>query len=190
MPSQGWRQRLITQQASGTLFNTYTASKSVINPQSVITLPSGFLEVPGKSLRIRVAGAISNVVTTPGTITFEVKIGSVVAWTSGAIQLNATAHTTLPFTLDIELVTQVVGAGTTAKLMGIGMLTGVMFTKTAGQVDGVNSEAVITVPVGIPAQGTGFDSTIAQTLDFWAAFSTSNAANGIQTHLYSVDSEN
>src|SRR4051812_34193777 len=97
MPNQSWRQRLVTQQGAGTLFNTYTTSKSVINPQAVIVLPAGFFAAPGLSLAVRVRGGISNIVTTPGTITFEVKLGSVVAFTTGAIQLNATAHTTLPF---------------------------------------------------------------------------------------------
>lgn len=190
MPAQSWRQRLITQQASGTLLNTYTTAKSVINPQAVITLPAGFFEVPGKEINVRIAGGFSNIVTTPGTITFQVMVGSVIAWSSGAVQLNATAHTTLPFILDLNLTCQVVGNSTTAKLLGVGRLHGVMFTKTAAQTDGANTETIIALPVTAPAQGTGFDSTAAQTLDFWAGFSISNAGNGIQVHQYSVDSEN
>lgn len=190
MPNQGFRQRIITQQASGTLLNTFTTAKSVLNSQAVAPLPAQFFSGAGVEMGIHVRGAISNIVTTPGTITFQVMLGSVIAWSSGAIQLNATAHTTLPFTLDLNLTCQVVGGSTTAKLLGIGVLTGVMFTKTAAQTDGANTETVITVPVTAPAQGTGFDSTAAQTLDFWAGFSISNAGNGIQIHQYSVDSEN
>lgn len=190
MPNQGFRQRIITMQASGSLLNTFTTAKSILNPQAVLPLPAGFFANPGIEASIRVGGAISNIVTTPGTITFQVMLGSVVVWTSGAVQLNATAHTTLPFTLDLRLTCQVVGNSTTAKLIGIGVLTGVMFTKTAAQTDGANTETVINVPVTAPAQGTGFDSTAAQTIDFWAGFSISNAGNGIQAHQYSVDSEN
>jgi hypothetical protein len=190
MPSQGWMQRLMNQKGPGTLLNTYTTAKSVINTDSIFTLPSTFFDYPGKELIIRVAGAISNIVTTPGTIDFQVKFGSIVVWDSGAIQLNATAHTTLPFSLVIPLTAQVIGNGTTAKLMGIGTLAGDMFTKTAAQVDGVNSETIITVPITAPAQGNGFDSTSAQIVDFWAGFSISNAGNGIQVQQYSVDSPN
>jgi len=93
---QTWIETLVTQHAAGTAFNTYTSAKTVINPQALAVLPAGFFS-PGKSVRIRVLGAISNIVTTPGTITFQVMIGSAIAFTSGAIQLNATAHTLLPF---------------------------------------------------------------------------------------------
>ena len=125
--------------------------------------------------------AISNIATTPGTVTFQVMLGTIVAWTSGAVQLNATAHTTLPAKLVVELSCQLTNTtvnGAIAKLMGVGTLTGVMFTKTAAQTDGANTETVMMVPITTPALGTAFDSTIAQTLDFWVGFSISNAAGG------------
>ena len=46
------------------------------------------------------------------------------------------------------------------------------------------------VPATAPAQGTGFDSTIANILDFWVGFSISNAANGVQIAQYKVISSN
>jgi hypothetical protein len=78
-------------------------------------------------------------------------------------------------------------SGVIAKLMGLGVLTGVMFTKTAAQTDGVNTETVMTVPVTAPALGTAFDSTISQILDFWVGFSISNAGNGIRIDQYDVE---
>lgn len=168
---------------AGTLFNTYTVSKSVIPPTSLITLPSQFF-YKGKALRFKIRGAISNIVTTPGTITFELKIAGVVVWSSGAIQLNATAHTLLPFTLDLDLVCRAIGSGTAANLMGMGEIKGKMFTATAGQVDGVNSDTVLQAPATAPAVGNGFDSTIANILDLWVGFSISGAGNGIQIHQY------
>jgi hypothetical protein len=192
MPRQGWSQGLAKQTTAGTLFNTYTTAKTVINQESLLLIPGNTLQV-GDQYEVTVNGAISNIVTTPGTIVFQVMMGSIVAWTSGNIQLNATAHTTLPFRLDVDLCVQLVNTtvgGAVAKLFGIGKLTGVMFTKTAGQVDGVNSESVIMVPVTAPALGTAFDSTISQTLDFWVGFSISNAGNGVQIWHYSVDGNN
>jgi hypothetical protein len=38
--------------------------------------------------------------------------------------------------------------------------------------------------------GTGFDSTIANLLDFWTAFSISNAGNGVQVYDYTVEELN
>jgi hypothetical protein len=110
---------LTVQTAAGTLFNTYTTAKSVINATNLVQLPPNYLYV-GKKLRVTVRGAVSNIVTTPGTITFQIMMGSIVAWSSGAIQLNATAHTLLPFTLVVDLRCDTIGAGTAAKFMGLG----------------------------------------------------------------------
>lgn len=189
MSLQTWQETIAVQQAAGTLFNTYTTAKSVINPQALVSLPAGYWQI-GKTMRIRVLGGISNIVTTPGTITLQVMLGSVVAFTTGAIQLNATAHTTLPFWLEVLLTCRASGSGTSANLMGIGTIHGMMPTVTAAQVDGANTMATLMTPATAPAVGTGFDSTIANVLDFWAGFSISNAGNGIQVQQYIVESLN
>ena len=109
MPMQTWQETITRQAAAGTSFGTYTTAKTVINPQALVTIPAGWFEI-GKMLRIRVMGGIGTLVTTPGTITFQVMIGAVIAFTSGAIQLNATAHTALPFDLEILLTCRAVGS--------------------------------------------------------------------------------
>jgi len=189
MPTQGWNQTLVTQRTAGTLFNTFTTAKTVINQQDLYGFYANYFQL-GSKLRIRVNGAVSNIVTTPGTVAFQVMLGTIVVWSSGNVQLNATAHTTLPFRLDVDLTCQLTNTGVggaIAKFMGLGVLTGVMFTKTAAQVDGVNSETVMTVPVTAPALGTAFDSTISQILDFFVGFSISNAGNGVRIDQYDVD---
>jgi hypothetical protein len=180
---------LTTQSAAGTLFNTYTAAKTVINATNLVQLPPNYLYV-GKKLRVTVRGGLSNIVTTPGTVTFQIMMGNIVAWTSGAVQLNATAHTLLPFTLSVDLRCDSIGSGVTAKFMGMGTLQGIHFTLTAGQVDNVNAPGAFAVPATAPAVGTGFDSTIANLLDFWTAFSISNAGNGVQVYDYTVEELN
>jgi hypothetical protein len=186
---QTWQETLVTQQGAGTLFNTYTTAKSVINPQALAVVPAGYFDI-GKKLRIVFKGGISNIVTTPGTMNFQVKIGSAVVFDSGAIQLNATAHTTLPFWGEIELVCRSVGSGTAATLMGLGIFTGIMFTRTAGQTDDAQGPQTIIAPATAMAVGAGFDSTIANIIDLWAGFSISNAGNGIQIQTYAVESLN
>lgn len=186
---QTFQETLVANSIAGTLFNTYTTAKTVIPPICLFQFPPNYLYI-GKVFRVRVTGGISNIVTTPGTITFQVMMGSIVAWTSGAIQLNATAHTTLPFTLDVLLTCRAIGITTSANYIGQGVLSGIMFTVTAGQVDGVNTETVLQVPRTAPAVGTGFDSTIANTLDFWVGFSISNAGNGVQVQQYVVEALN
>lgn len=192
MPKQAWAQGLAAQRGQGTLFNGFTTAKTVINQEALYPIGGNSLAL-GDAFHVSVKGGLSNIVTTPGTITFQIMMGSIVVWSSGAIQLNATAHTTLPFSLEVDIYVQLLNTlvgGAVAKFMGIGVLTGVMFTKTAGQTDGANSESVITVPVTAPALGAAFDSTISQTLDFWAGFSISNAGNGIQVATYRLDGNN
>lgn len=178
-------QTLASQRAAGTLFNTFTTAKTVLNPTELVTLPANFLAV-GRKIRIRVAGGLSNVVTTPGTITFQIMMGSIVAWASGAIQMSTTAHTLIPFYLDVTLRVDSIGSGTTAKFLGMGKLNGIMFTVGAGA-DSTTVVGEFPVPATAPAVGTGFDSTIANILDFWAGFSISNAGNGIQVYDYEVE---
>jgi hypothetical protein len=192
MPKQAWSQGIASQKNAGTLFTTYTTAKSVINQEALLAIGGNTLNI-GDSFTVTCSGGISNIVTTPGTITFQIMMGTIVVWSSGAIQLNATAHTTLPFHLVVDLTLQAVNTtvgGAVAKFLGIGVVTGVMFTKTAGQTDGANTETNIVVPVTAPALGTAFDSTIANNLDFWVGFSISNAGNGIQIWQYRVDGNN
>lgn len=185
----GYEEMVVTQQAAGTLFTTYTTAKTVINPQALWTMPAGYLFI-GRKIRVSVQGAISNIVTTPGTINFQIKIGSVAAFDTGAMQLNATAHTTLPFWLDIEATCRSLGSGTSATLMGLARATGKMFTSTAGQTDSAQDMPTLLAPATAPAVGTGFDSTIANIVDFWAGFSISNAGNGVQIQQYSIEFPN
>jgi hypothetical protein len=189
MPNQSWRQNVVRQKTAGTLFNTYTTAKTIINQQDLYGFYATQIQL-GFGLHVRAQYAISNIASTPGTITFQIMLGSIAVWTSGTIQLNATAHTLQPATLDLDLTCQLTNTavgGAVAKFMGVGILTGVMFTKTAAQTDGANTETIITVPASAPALGTAFDSTISQVLDHWVGFSSSNAGNGVQIANYSVD---
>jgi hypothetical protein len=189
MGKQTWQQTLVTQQAAGTLFNTYTTAKSVINAQALWVQPAGFWYV-GRKVRVTVKGGVSNIVTTPGLMNFQVKLGptaNIAVFDTGNIQLNATAHTTLPFWLEIELTCRSVGAGTSATLMGLANVTGRMFTLTAGQTDDAQGMQTILAPATAMAVGTGFDSTTASIMDFWVGFTISNAGNGVQIQTYAVE---
>lgn len=170
-------QVLACQKAAGTAFNTYTIAKTVINQTELVSLPANFFDV-GTRLRITVKGAISNVVTSQPTFTFQVMLGAVAVYSSGAITTNTTANTNIPFTLVIDLRCDTIGTGTTAKFLGIGK-----FDCTAM----ASGSTSLTVPTTAPAVGTGFDSTAAQTLDFFVGISASNASNGITIWDYCVE---
>ena len=150
-------------------------------------MPANYLR-DHKKFRLSVQGGISNIVTTPGTITFEFKVGSVVVWSSGAVQLSTTAHTTIPFWLDVELTCRAIGSGTSANFMAQGRILSQTVNATA-VADGTQTHSVLLLPNTAPAVGTGFDSTIANIVDFWTGFSINNAGNGIQVQQYELASK-
>lgn len=156
---------------------------------TLVTLPANWWYI-GRAVRITVQGGIGTLVTTPGTITLQHNIGAVAAFSTGALQLNATAHTNLPFEMVSILRCVSIGSGTSATLLGMSHVRGIMFTRTAAQIDQVNIGDSMLAPITAPAAGTGFDSTAAGTLDFFAGFSISNAANTIQIYNYIVEALN
>ena len=189
MSLQTWQETLVSAQVAGTLFNTYTTAKTVLPVSCLVSLPANWWYV-GRVIRVTVYMGISNIVTTPGLMNFQVNMGAVAAANSGNVQLNATAHTTLPAMAQCLCTCRAVGATTTANLAFQWWINGVMFTKTAAQVDQVNIGDSVAAPVTAPGVGTGFDSTAAQTLDFFVGFTISNAGNGVQVQQYIVEALN
>jgi hypothetical protein len=174
---------------AATNFASFTTAKTVIPTNALCVLPPGYWTV-GRQLEVEVWGLLANIVTTPGTVTFQIMLGSIVVFTSGAIQMDATAHTANPFWLRALLTVRSVGSSTSAAFMGQCFVIGAMFTKTAGTADtarGAASEttdAIIMGPETTPTVGTGFDSTASTTLDFWTGFSSSNSGNNITVQAY------
>jgi hypothetical protein len=189
MSLQTWQETIANQKQAAGLLNTYTTAKSVIDPTALVTLPSNYLEL-GKRLRITALGGISNIVTAQPTFTFQIMMGSIVVHTSGAILTTTTAHTLIPFKYVVDLRVDSVGSGTLAKFLGQGVLEGIMFVISGAVADPTSGVGKIMAPNTAPAAGTGFDSTIANILDFWVGISVSNAANGIQVYQYFVEALN
>ena len=181
-----FQQVLCSQQANGTLFNGYTTAKSVINATELVPMVGNYLRV-GSKLRVSAWGGLSNIVTTPGTITFQIMMGSIVVWTSGALQLSTTANTLTPFGFQATIRLLTAGPSTAATFIGGGSVTGLDVQLGSGVANPTVSDSTLVVPAGAPAAGTGFDSTISNIFDFWVGFSISNSGNGVQLYDYSVE---
>lgn len=188
MSAQTWQETLVSSQVAGTLFNTYTTAKTVLPNGCLYTLPANWWYV-GRMLRVTVIGAESHRVTGPDTMTFQLMMGSVAAFSSGALALTTTAHTTIPFFAQCVVTCRAVGPSTSANLMGQWMVEGQGFGMTAAA-DNAAGTGYAMGPNTAPAVGTGFDSTATQTVDFFAAQSFSGAGNGIQVQQYLLESLN
>jgi hypothetical protein len=175
-----------------TLFSTDVSGSAVSGTTEASLLPTnwkqiiagGYLQQPKqKYMRIHCAGRISNIATTPGTLTLRVKLGptaNIAALTSRAIPLNTTVKTTVGWTLMFSFRVETIGAVTAATLF-------------PGSCN-FTSESVLSAPAGVandvtwmdsPVAGTGFDSSIANQFDLTAQFSLTG--NSMTMHTFALD---
>lgn len=181
----GYQTTLVEAQSDGTAV-TATAEGSLLPAQAKISIPSGYLFRIGKRFAVRASGRISNIVTTPGTLTLRFKMGptaNIIVAASQAIQLNAVAKTNVSWYLDLTMTLRSVGGGTSAAWFPMGTWT---------------SESVVGSPVpasggagtaqwqaATPVVGTGFDSTVDNFIDLSAQFSLTG--NSIQLHTFGLE---
>lgn len=154
------------------------ADTAVASPaESAIVLPSGYFKA-GMSHRFTIAGKLTSVVTTPGVFTLIVKLGTVSAFTTGAVLLDTVAtHTDMPFRCIIETTCRIIGASTTAKLIGAGVLYSENILGSPASPPKAGAVALLPWNTA-PVVGTGFDSTVTNILTI---HSTQTVATGSLT---------
>ena len=164
---------------------TAAAAASCIPVASRLILPNNYWTV-GKKLRVRIGGRISCVVTTPGTARFDFRTGpsgTIIAFDSGALNLNIVAKVNVPFVFDLDLVCRSVGTGTATTLFGAGRFNSEAVV--GAMLPAAGSNGSLLCPVGAPAVGAGFDNTAANAIDF---FFTQTVATGSMTvHQYDIE---
>jgi hypothetical protein len=184
MSLQSWSETLVTAQVDGTQILNSTTQASIIPAAAKFTLPANFFSI-GKKLRITASGRVSNVVTTPGTLLFQVLFGATAVFNSGnaTIALNTTAKTDVTWDLLIDMTCRAIGAS--ANLM-------TTLKWTSESVVGAASGTTLTafIPASAPAVGSNFDSTTAQVVDLQAKFSVATATTAMTLHEYSLEALN
>lgn len=183
----GYAGLIAKQQATGPALANWTTAVTAIHPTGLTTIGANYAYAR-KAYRVTAIMGVSNLVTAQNQFTFQIKMGSVVVWSSGAIACNTAAHTLLPAKLVVDLMLTSIGSGTNAKFTGVGQLSGIMWTYAAGA-DSVTGGNLL-VPITTPAEGTGFDSTIANIMDFWIGCQTANAGNAVTVYDYYVEDMN
>jgi len=184
----GYQSTLVEAQIDGTAFSTSTAETTLLPAVTKIVLPSGYINRIGKRFILRASGRVSNIVTTPGTLTFRFKLGptaNIAVATSQAIQLNAVAKTNVGWFLDVGLTVRAIGSGTSANIMAQG--TWQSESVVGSGVPSAGGAGSAMWQAATPVVGTGFDSSVANQIDLTAQFSISNAGNGIQLHTFALE---
>lgn len=184
MSLQTWSQTLVTAQSDGPTLTAAVAA-TCLPSAAKYTFPAAYFLI-GRTIRIRAQGRISCVVTTPGTARFDVRLGGIVVFDTGALNLNTTAKTNVPWWLDIDMTCRSIGSGTSATLFGFAKFTSEAVVGAAANTAGGNG--TLNAPVSAPAVGGGFDSTSSQQLDM---FFTQTVATGSMTlHNFTLESIN
>lgn len=190
MSKQSWVETLVTATAVGTaVTNTVTATSLLTGTaaQAKYTLPANHFDYVGRQIYIRAAGRLSNVVTTPGNLTFDVRFGGTVVFNGAAMAMSTTAHSNLPWWLEIWLTCRTIGS--TANLMGQARVSGQPLSLTA-VADSTTTPATLLAPNTAPTVGNNFDATVSQQVDLFSTFSVANASNSIQLEQYMLQSLN
>lgn len=184
MSRQSWQETLIQSSSDGPAITNSTTQATLLNPGEKLTLPANFLQV-GSILKVTGQGRISNVVTTPGTLLFQLLFGGTAVFNNAAatIALNTTAKTNVACWMELLLTCRAIG--TAANLMG--QLT-FQSESVVGAAAGVANTAML--PASAPAVGSNFDSTVAQQIDLQAKFSVLTATTSIQLHQFKIESLN
>jgi len=184
MPAPSYQAGLVEAQVDGTA-GTSTTENSLLPAAAKWTMPANYIYRIGQRFHVSATGRISNIITTPGTITWKFKMGptaNIAVGTSTARNLNIVAKTTVGWQLDWYFTVRAIGSGTSANMMHNGAWTSEsVIGSAAGSAGSVTMQDT-------PAVGTGFDSTVANVCDLTATFSLTG--NSITLHTYGLESLN
>lgn len=196
MSSQSFGQVIASINAAGTLYNTFTTAQSILTTATSTGASAGFVKIPASFFQIGTILEFEFVVgqswATGNTMIFTFKLGAVAAIVSSTFKVTTTGGTTEPLYGKVIATCRSVGNGTLATLMAQGFVIG-RGIAPAGSTPGANYSAGMgsaSWTEAVPAVGTGFDSTIDNTLDFHCTMGTSSASNGVQIQQYKVFAPN
>jgi hypothetical protein len=187
MSLQSWQETLVSAQGDGAQILDSSTAVSIIPPAAKITLPNNWFQI-GRSLRLTLAGRLSNVITTPGTLTLDFRLLAVIAFTTQAIPLNIVAKVGLPWFMQVILTCRSIGASTSAALMAQGFFCSEGYV--GAPLPAVGGAGMVLVPNTAPAVGTGFDSTAANTVDIFGKFSVTTDPTALTLHQYLLEALN
>lgn len=178
----GYWSTLVNSQVDGAAITAAATPTSCIPAAAKFTLPANYFDFIGKKLIIEASGRISSVITTPGTATYDIRFGATKVFDGLAILLDTVAaHTTMPWTLKIDLTCRAIG--TAGNLFGVGawQCEDILGTPAASP----KGSLVAMLPWNTaPAVGSNFDTTVTQQIDM---FFTQAVATGTMTvHQYAV----
>lgn len=163
---------------------TAAATASLLPTYVPTTLPAGYWQI-GRMWRITASGRISQAVTTPGTARFDLRMAAITVWDSQAMAMNIVAKTNVPWFFELILSCRSVGSGTSATLIGQGMYFSESNILVPVPATGPGPGGVVMPYNTAPVAGSGFDSTIANAIDF--RWTQTVATGSITMHQFVIE---
>lgn len=167
--------------ADGTAVAATTTQTSLLTGSAsagVCTAPANwFGNAGGQHLRLFACGKISTPGATQGNPTFTFKIGSINANVSPAF-VSLASQSNITWRLYWDMTFRAVGSGTAA----LTLHSGEFHTALVSATDKMNL-----FPTATPVVGTGFDSTISNTLDLQVTWSNATGGNTILISQYTLE---
>jgi len=187
----GWQETLVSAQVDGPALTNTVTQASILPAQAQYTLPANYLKYIGQVLKITAQGRISCVVTTPGTLLFQVLFGATALYNSGsaAMNLNIVAKTDVAWWLEILLTVRSMtftGTAATATFMQQGRWTSEAVV--GSPLPSAGGSGTLFIPASAPAVTPTFDPTASQKVDLQAKFSVSTATTSLTLHQYKLES--
>lgn len=136
----------------------------------------------GASFNVRAWFDVSNVVTTPGTLTLRLRWGGVagtVLATTGAIAMSTTARANYSGCLDADLTFRAIGSAGSVFCMGVVLLNNVPVGADSAP-QGIYTMG--SAGANVPAVVSSLDTTVAKALSLTAQFSVATAGTQLTCH--------
>ncbi len=186
----GWRETLISAQSDGPqLLNTVTQA-SILPAQAQYVLPANHGRYIGQQYLLTASGKVSCVVTTPGTLLFQVLFGATAVYNNAAaaMNLNIVAKTDVSWWLVVLMTIRSMtfsGTAATATLMGQGYWTSEAVVGSPLPTAG--GSGTLLVPASAAAVSPTYDPTASQKVDLQAKFSVATATTALTLQQYSLE---
>lgn len=180
MTIQTFNECLVSRTADATQVSN-TTTETIIVPD--YTFPANYF-YQGRTLRGLLKGVCSNVVTTPGTLTYRLRMGATTlsataVSASNALGLDTTARTNFPWEMRFTIVCRSSGTAGTALMTG-----------QIEQSNVLSSTAANLLPQFIPASSIAagtVDTTIANLFSVSAQFSVATNPTNLTVNTYILE---
>ncbi len=186
----GWRETLISAQSDGPQILNSVTQASILPAPAQYTLPANNGKFIGQQYLITATGKVSCVVTTPGTLLFQVLFGATAVYNNAAaaMNLNVVAKTDVSWWLEILMTIRSMScsAGVAqATIMAQGTWTSEAVV--GSPLPTVGSSGTLLVPPSAAAVSPVYDPSAAQKVDLQAKFSVATATTALTLQQYKLE---